>query len=187
MKYQYDELLTKLKNVNLDLAQATRIEPLDNNDRLMDYNPYSDIVNILPVAAASAINNLNGSDCSDAHIEAFASMFLDQLLPEAFNSFEGVSVEQKLLSVIRSLKNSNKELFARFTESVFVNLFLCYTVANKFGLRTCPDKMTGRGYFRYFALLDIFNDLSEDTQTAILKDLGAQNLWEITEQDIKDM
>ena len=187
MQYTYDDLLVKLKDIGLDLSKATRIEPLDQGEVLIDNNPYSDIVNIFPVAVASAINNLNGEQEGEHKIDAFVSIFLDQLLVDAFKDLEGRVVETKLLTQLKNLKNNCPDLFSKMTESVFINLFLCYSVANKFGLRTCPEKMTGRGYFKYFALLDIYNDLTDDTQTAIFKDLGANNLWDITEKDLEDL
>lgn len=182
----YQEILTKLKDVGLDMKTATRIEPLNAEEVAIDINPYSDVVNLLPVVLAASINDINALTDDKGKIELFTTVFADQVLAEAFKEFELSKVEQSILKNIKKLKDSQPALFTHFIESFFINMLMTYAASNKFGFRSCPKALTGKSYFQYFALLDVLYQLSEETQTMIINDLGNKSMWSVTAEDLED-
>lgn len=179
----FKELVTKLEDKGLDLKRATRIESL-SGEHLIDYNPASDIVNLYPTLTAAAINDLNSLEDADRKVEVFVNLLMDQLCEDSFNREDGLEFEQYVLKRIKHIQKVYPELFTKFVEKFFINATLSYFVANKFGLRTCPDKVGGKGFFQYFALLDFLYDLDEETQETLIKDMASKHLWDVTEEDI---
>lgn len=180
---EFAEIVKKLEDKGLEISKATRIESTDG-DRLIDYNPASDIVNLFPTLLGAAVNDLNSITDDHNKIELFTKSIIDQLCQDAYNQIDGFDFEGTLLNKLKILKKNYPELYTKMTSKFFVNAFLSYFVANKFGLRACPEKVGGQGYFHYFALLDIFDDLEEDTQNKIIEDMAHKNLWTVTEEDI---
>lgn len=180
---KFEEFVKELEAKGLDIRQSTRIEST-SGDRLIDYNPASDIVNLFPTLLGVSINDLNSITTDSREIELFAKTIIDQLCQEAYNQIDGFDFENILLTKLKQLKKSYPDLYVKLTSKFFVNALLSYFVANKFGLRACPEKVGGQGYFQYFALLDIFDDLEEDTQNKIIEDMAHKNLWAVTDEDI---
>jgi hypothetical protein len=180
----YKEIVDKLTERGLDLSKATRIESL-SGDQLIDYNPASDIANLFPVCMAAAINDLNSLENADRKVDIFASEILNSLCTKAFDTREGFDFEAELLKILKRIKKAYPDFYAKFTSKFFVNAMLSYFVANKFGARSCPVT-SGRGYFNYFALLDIWDDLEPETQDLLIRDMAKKHLWDVTEDDIDE-
>ena len=181
----YKELVNKLDERGLDLRKSTRIESL-SGEHLIDYNPASDIVNLFPVCMAAAVNDLNSLENSNRKVDIFATELVDNLCTTAFDTKEGFDFEAGLLKMLKRVKKVYPEFYAKFTSKFFINAMLSYFVANKFGARSCPAKVSGKGYFKYFALLDIWDDLEPETQDMLVKDMGTKHLWDVTEDDIEE-
>lgn len=179
------EIVEKLAEKGLNLRQATRIESLDG-EPVVDYNPASDIANLFPTIMGASVNDLNSLENSERKVEIFSSLLIDQLCDNAFTELDGIEFENYLLKLLKHVKRTYPEYYAKFTSKFFVNAMLSYFVANKFGLRSCPEKVSGKGYFHYFALMDFFDDLEPETQEMIIKDLASKNLWDVTEEDLEE-
>lgn len=182
---EYKELVSKLTEVGLDLSKATRIESL-SGEQLVDYNPASDIVNLFPTLLGASINDLNSLENSERKVEIFSTELIDRLCEDAFTYEEGFEFEQHLLKVLKRIKKVYPEYYEKLTSKFFVNALISYFVANKFGMRSCTEKVGGKGYFHYFALLDVFDELEPETQDAIIRDLANKHIWDVTEEDLEE-
>ena len=179
----FEEIMNKLSEKGLNIGHAMRIEST-TGEHLIDNNPASDLVNLFPTLLAASINDLNSLSNSYNKIDVFSSLLIDQLCEDAFNNPEGMDYEKHIMAKLKQLKKSDPELYSKMVEKFFLNVTLGYFIALKFGLRTCPEKVGGKGYFHYFALMDFFDDLEPETQDMIIKDLAHKNLWDVTEEDI---
>lgn len=182
---EFKELADKLAEKGLDLRNATRIESL-SGEHLTGYNMSSDIVNLFPTLLAASINDLNSIENSDKLVDAMSIAIIDQLCDDAFTEVDGIEFEALLLKKLKTLRNAYPKCFAKMVNKFFVNALLSYFVANKFGMRSCTEKVGGKGYFHYFALLDFLDDLEPETQDMIVKDLAKKHLWDVTEEDIEE-
>ena len=182
-----EEFIEKLKELHLDIDKIHRAIPKDNEEQWETYNPASDIVNIFPPALAAGINDLIKHDIDDnGKIENLAGAFIDNLLKHAFTIVDPKSFEQQLSKTIKDTEKAHPELCAELYRNVFINMMVSYFVATKFGLRSMPLSMCGKGAFQYFALLEIFDDLPEELQDGLLNYFGEQGIWGITEEDLTD-
>jgi hypothetical protein len=180
------ELVDKLTQVGLDLRKATRIESL-SDEKLVDYNPASDIVNLFPTLLAASINDLNSLENSERKVEIFSTEIIDRLCEAAFKEKDGLEFEQHMLKTLKRIKKVYPDCYEKLTSKFFVNALLSYFVANKFGLRSCTEKVGGKGYFHYFALLDFLEDMEPETQAMIVKNLANNHLWDVTEDDLEEI
>lgn len=182
---QMTELVKCLEKVGLSLSKATRIESLDGEE-LIDYNPKSDIVNLFPSILAASINDLNSLEGSDNKVDMFSTILVDRLCVDAFNEVDGLEFEKQLIQTLKQVKKEYPEYYQKLASKFFVNAMLSFFIANKFGIRSCPEKVGGKGYFHYFALLDFLDDLEPETQNMIIKDMAHKHLWDTTEKDIEE-
>lgn len=173
-----NEFIEQLKEVHLDIDKMNRAIPKNNDEQCETYNPASDVVNLFPVALSAALNDLIKEDIDHPEkVEYFVGAFIDNLTRKAFNLEDPTTFEKTLSNVIKTVECTNPELCSQLYRNMFINMFFSYFVATKFGLRSMPLSMCGKGAFRYFALLDIFDNLPEELQDAILDYFGEQGLW----------
>lgn len=182
---EFKLLVKALADVGLDLSKATRIESL-SGEQLIDYNPASDIVNLFPTLLAASINDLNSIEGSEHKVELFTSTLIDKLCADAFEYEDGIDFETNIIKTLKKIKKNYPEYYEKLTSKFFINALITFFVANKFGIRSCAEKMGGKGYLHYFALLDLFDDLEPETQDMIIKDLANKHLWDVTEEDIEE-
>lgn len=182
-----EELIEQLKTMQLDISKVHRAIPKDGEEQWETYNPASDVVNLFPVALSAGINDLIKYDINDpGKVEALAGAFIDGLLKCAFNELDDKAFEKQLSNAVKSMEKTNPDLCATLYRNVFINMMVSYFVATKFGLRSVPLTMCGKGAFRYFALLEIFDDLPEDLQDDLINYFGERGLWGVTEDDLTD-
>ena len=189
-----ESMIEKLKEVHLNYEQMQRAIPKDSNEICESYVPAADIVNLFPVIMSAAIVDLDKKDMDltsnqepHKHAETFAGAFLDNLLTEAFNDLDPKTFEKTLSHTLKRMEGLYPDLCADFYRNIALNTLSSYFVASKFGLRSVPMQMCGKGAFQYFALLEIFDDLPETAQDAILAHFGEKGLWGITEDDLEEI
>ena len=181
-----EEFIKQLKEVHLDIDKMTRALPKDNESQYETYNPASDVVNIFPVALSASINDLIKLDIEHPEkVEYLVGAFIDKLTRKAFIDTKSENFEKELSTIIKNIEKIDPEMCQQLYRNMFINMFFSYFVATKFGLRSIPTTMCGKGAFQYFALLDIFDNMPEELQDAILDYFGEQGLWGVVEDGIE--
>jgi hypothetical protein len=181
----FNDLLEAFKNIRLDYSKASRAISLNKDENVLSSNPSSDMVNVFPVILSAALNDLVKLDIEHPEkVENFVGALIDNLTKEAFNELNAVAFDKKLMNVLKPLEKHYPEMCAVLYRTFFLNSFMGYFVTSKFGVRSVPIGMCGKGAFRYFALLDILEELPEHVQDEIFKVFGEQGLWGVIEEDI---
>ena len=178
---ELDKFVEMLDERGLSATRFTRVERADDKNIAPTYNPASDIVNLFPALLSAAVNDLEGRYPNEL-VDNVSGLLLKQLLPTLYETFP--DKEGKYEAAAVKIMNKFKEVGAQYPEAFtqlaynFLSFSLvAYAIATKHGLRSMPTVMGGNGVFRYFAMLGVWDKLSPETQSAVVKELADQNLW----------
>ena len=181
MRKSLKELINVMDFRGLSTTKFTRVERTDGKQIAPSYTPASDIVNLFPALLSAAINDLEGSE-PDYKVDDIAAVFLKQLIPllyEAMPDKEGNYGElvTKVSRKLKQLSEDYPEAIRNIEHNFLFFSLIAYAIGCKNGLRCMPSAMGGTGVFRYFAMLAVWDKLSEETQKAVVTELAEQNLW----------
>lgn len=181
MRKDLKHLIKVMDERGLSSTKFTRVERTDGKQMPPSYVPASDIVNLFPALLAAAINDLEGS-MQDHQVDDIANLFLKSIIPALYEEMpdkEGNygDLAIRVAKALRKLEEAYPDAVKSIEHNFLFFSLITYAVGAKNGLRCMPTAMGGNGVFRYFAMLAVWDKLSEGTQRAVVNELAEQNLW----------
>ena len=142
------------------------------------YRPQADISNLfLPIVEAT-LNNLEQRKDKEKAFAYFRARLNEFFHSEALK-LDGFEYAKEVGDLVEEIGNGteNKEDYDRFFRSFFRGCLVAYTFAARAKMHDDAQNLVSRNPIKFFALLDIFDDLSEDTKQCLIRDFAKMNIW----------
>lgn len=170
------ECIAKMYAVGLDCMNHTVLEGLGQGGNAgIAYRPAADIANLFPPLLDVALNHMN-SKYSEEEIQELRTTIVTYLSDFAHTTNE-LTYAAKLHNEIDSIKNKHSDLYADFTKTFTYCAMVAYSLAVKTKLKGDTVANINATVYPMFALLSIFEDLSEETRNNIVKEMTEKHLW----------
>lgn len=147
------------------------------------YRPQADISNLFLPLVEAALNHIEQSiDGNESKFAYFRHRLSSFFHKEALR-LDGFQLGAELGELVESVTaGENKEEYDRFFRSFFRSCLVAYTFAARAKLCDDAHNLVSNDPVKYFALLDIFDDLSDDTKIALINDFKKLNLWGVSNE-----
>lgn len=171
------ECIAKMYAVGLDNLQHIVIEGVGQGSSGLAYRPAADISNLFPPLLDVSLNNLCGE--LEGNEDAIADM--RDTIVEYLSDFAHITPElvyaANLKNKLNTLKDKYPTLYAKMADIFMYSSMVAYSMAVKAKLKGDTTANINAGVYPMFALLAVFDDLSDETKQAVIDDMTAKHLW----------
>lgn len=144
------------------------------------YRPQADISNLfLPVVEAT-LNHLEQRSGKEQAFAYFRTRLSDFFHSEALK-LDGFEYAKEVGDLVKSIGDNtdNKEDYDQFFRSFFRSCLVAYTFAARAKMHDDAKNLVSKNPIKFFALLDIFDDLSEETKMGLIRDFSRLHIWDV--------